>query len=338
QQIKGAVLDDAGRLIVVWQSDGQDGDLGGIYARVFDPLGHPLTDELAVNQTTTGLQEFPTVAVDAEGDFLVAWSSDDLHGNYGSIYARKFNSAGQPLTDEFRVNESTAGVPQRYPTVAMDTDGDAIVTWSSFGQDGDQYGIYARRYNAAGQPEGHEFRVNTYTASDQLYSSVALDDDGDFVVVWSSQGQDGSGYGVYGQRYAVPRARQPGDADGDGDVDLNDLNAVRNHFGGAGPGIPGDTDDDGDVDLNDLNAVRNSFGATASGSASRTGPSYRATSPANGAEWSVESNRAIPLATASQSGGRQLAPQAADVLFGIFVNNEWPTPTQKPMARRAAFR
>ncbi len=49
-----------------------------------------------------------------------------------------------------------------------------------------------------------------------------------------------------------------GDTDGDGDVDLTDLNNVRNNFGAAGTG---DTDDDGDVDLTDLNNVRNNFGA-----------------------------------------------------------------------------
>lgn len=56
-------------------------------------------------------------------------------------------------------------------------------------------------------------------------------------------------------------AAVPGDTDGDGDVDLDDLNAVRNHFGEAGDPVPGDTSPfDGDVDLDDLNAVRNNFG------------------------------------------------------------------------------
>lgn len=51
--------------------------------------------------------------------------------------------------------------------------------------------------------------------------------------------------------------RFAGDTDGDGDVDLQDLNNVRNNFGGVGPG---DTNNDGMVDLVDLNNVRNYFG------------------------------------------------------------------------------
>jgi hypothetical protein len=49
-----------------------------------------------------------------------------------------------------------------------------------------------------------------------------------------------------------------GDVNGDGRVDLDDLNSVRNNFGGIGSG---DADGDNDVDLDDLNAVRNNFGA-----------------------------------------------------------------------------
>src|SRR5690606_19764054 len=52
----------------------------------------------------------------------------------------------------------------------------------------------------------------------------------------------------------------PGDTNGDGAVDLADLNNVRNDFGIAGDGIPGDVNDDLIVDLEDLNAVRDHFG------------------------------------------------------------------------------
>lgn len=56
-----------------------------------------------------------------------------------------------------------------------------------------------------------------------------------------------------------------GDTDGDDDVDLDDLNNVRNNFGAVGAGVVGDTNNDAVVDLDDLNNVRNNFGATAGG-------------------------------------------------------------------------
>lgn len=47
------------------------------------------------------------------------------------------------------------------------------------------------------------------------------------------------------------------DVDGDSDLDIADLNAVRNNFGN--PGI-GDIDESGTVDIGDLNYARNNFG------------------------------------------------------------------------------
>jgi hypothetical protein len=52
---------------------------------------------------------------------------------------------------------------------------------------------------------------------------------------------------------------QAGDTNGDGVVDLVDLNNVRNNFGGTGLGDTAPFD--GVVNLEDLNAVRNNFGA-----------------------------------------------------------------------------
>jgi len=58
-----------------------------------------------------------------------------------------------------------------------------------------------------GQPLGSEFRVNTYTPDNQNRSDVAADSAGNLVVVWNSRGdQDGSGYGIFGQRYAASGA------------------------------------------------------------------------------------------------------------------------------------
>ena len=46
-----------------------------------------------------------------------------------------------------------------------------------------------------------EFQVNTYVNKAQQDARIAMDPAGDFVVIWSSDGQDGDGFGVYGQRF-----------------------------------------------------------------------------------------------------------------------------------------
>ena len=46
-----------------------------------------------------------------------------------------------------------------------------------------------------------EFRINATTAGDQYGAAAAALDNGGFVLVWTSDGQDGSGAGIYMQRY-----------------------------------------------------------------------------------------------------------------------------------------
>ncbi|MCX7399769.1 MAG: cadherin domain-containing protein [Planctomycetales bacterium] len=151
-----------------------------------------------------------SIAMAANGNYVVTWSSHGQDGSLSGVYAQRYNAAGVAQGSEFRVNTTTAN-RQAYSTVALDADGDFVVTWSSYGQDGSGYGVYAQRYNAAGVAQGGEFRVNTYTTSNQYLSTVvAMDADGDFVVTWTSF-QDGSGYGVYAQRYNAAGVAQGGE-------------------------------------------------------------------------------------------------------------------------------
>ena len=49
-------------------------------------------------------------------------------------------------------------------------------------------------------PLGSEFRVNAFTTSSQFDTHVGMDADGDFVIAWFGNGQDGS-YDIFAQRY-----------------------------------------------------------------------------------------------------------------------------------------
>ena len=118
-----------------------------------------------------------------------------------------------------------------WATVAMDKDGDFVVTWTQYDNVTvtnpatgspeviSDTNIYARRFDSVGNPlpilnsgssgstANGAVRLNTYTANNQKWSTVAMDVQGDFVVTWSSLGQEdnqqlGGGYGVYARRYS----------------------------------------------------------------------------------------------------------------------------------------
>jgi hypothetical protein len=185
--------------VVAWRSEGQDGDSGGIFARRFDRDGAPLGNEFQVNETTTGDQRDPSIAADLDGNFVLVWASPDPDGN-ADVFARRYGSAGNPLGGEFQVNTYTTG-DQADADVSVA--GDFVVVWSSVptmaqpGQDGDQGGIYARRYDAAGNPIGDEFLVNDVTAGDQREPRVSFFHW--FNVIW--QGPDADGTGIFARRY-----------------------------------------------------------------------------------------------------------------------------------------
>jgi len=80
--------------------------------------------------------------------------------------------------------------------------GDFAVVWASSNQDGDAAGIFGQRFLSSGTALGPEFRVNAYTTAGQTRASVVSSFSGNFVVVWASDVQDGSGYSIFGQRYS----------------------------------------------------------------------------------------------------------------------------------------
>ena len=107
---------------------------------------------------------------------------------------------GEQTTSNTTVLTDTNIIERSAQTLGMDANGNIIVTWSSQGQDDPTdavgWGVYARRYNATTQTWGNAFIVNpplTGTLGpdyqgQQLASAVAVDDVGNFVITWTSEG------------------------------------------------------------------------------------------------------------------------------------------------------
>ncbi|MBI3466515.1 MAG: hypothetical protein HY000_26165 [Planctomycetes bacterium] len=196
-----AAMESNGDFVIAWESNGQDSGTNGIYAQGFGMAPEPAGNEFRGNTHTTSYQSLPIVATNSDGDFVIVWSSsDDQDGSGYGVYAQRYNSSGTAQGSEFLVNTYTTS-NQLSTCVAMDADSDFVIVWRSL-QDGDNYGVYAQRFNASGTAQGSEFRVNTTTTGLQSDASVAMDADGDFVVTWSSY-QDGSGASVMAQRFGA---------------------------------------------------------------------------------------------------------------------------------------
>jgi hypothetical protein len=190
----------SGAFVVVWESHVPSSAPGDVLGQRYASSGIPLGPEFRVNTSTPDDQGAPRVASDAAGNFVVVWYTDNQYTTNSDVLGQRFDAAGGPLGPEFRVNTYTTQF-QASQSVAFDTSGNFIVTWESYGQDGSHFGVFAQRYASSGAPLGPEFRVNSYTPLEQSTPWVAVDASGSFVIAWNSRYHDGSGQGVFGQRY-----------------------------------------------------------------------------------------------------------------------------------------
>ncbi len=187
---------DNGKFVATWQA--QYTNQYKIYSRIFDSNNAPTGIEFMVNTSTSGMQHHADTVKLKNGDFVVAWV--DTGQQSTGIYGQKFDSTGNQLGGEFQVNSYTVS-DQQEPAVTALEDGGFVVSWQSNGQDGDGYGIFGQRYDASGNTVGSEFQVNTTTSNSQEFSTGVGLSDGGFLIAWTSNMQDGSGYGVFGQRF-----------------------------------------------------------------------------------------------------------------------------------------
>jgi len=209
-----------GNLVLVWESCppagqpaiAEDGSGCGVFARRFGAGLTPLQKETKVNTTTTDQQRNPAVAPLPGGKFIVVWEScpppaQPDAGQDGSgcgIFGQLFTVDGQPSLGEFVVPVYTTS-EQFAPSVASLADGGFVVVWQGAGE-GDSAGVFGRVYTSEGVAGAKQFTLSDKVSNTQE-GPVVTRTAGGFVAAWESWGQDGDGYGVFGQLFAANGAK-----------------------------------------------------------------------------------------------------------------------------------
>ncbi|MHC4758180.1 MAG: PKD domain-containing protein, partial [Planctomycetota bacterium] len=209
QNSASVAMNSNGSFVVVYESlfgiDHHNGVLH-IMGQLYNAAGIPQGDELFISQTPSSKK--PDVAMDDSGDFVVTWlrrgnSNYPPLGNH--IRSRRYNADGTPKADAVQIAEDIGSYENGVaPSIAMNKDGNFVIAWATknaFTQGRYPYEIHAQQFDDAGVPLGDPFMVNSYTDDIQCFVSVAMDTEGQFIVVWASKYQDGSDYGIYGQQF-----------------------------------------------------------------------------------------------------------------------------------------
>jgi hypothetical protein len=243
----GAASD--GSFVVGWTDRSDiDGDAAGVLARLFASDGSPNGTDLLVNTSVTGDQYAAVLDVAPGGEFLVVWETYGQVPEGDGLYAQLFDSGGAKRGSQFRVDAGNS-VYAGAAAVAAAANGEFVVVWNEpIAEDSYIYSIVARRVDSAGQPTSEPIDVDAESPNDQSQASVAADPNGEFLVVWRQDLDDGD---IVAQRLAsaegtftppptptngpptdtptmvppthTPSDSCPGDCDGDGQVSIGEL-------------------------------------------------------------------------------------------------------------------
>jgi len=203
-------MDGTGRFAVTWMRDRSNHP---IVTRLFDATGVPLTDPREVNTDSIASVTRPSLAMNSLGYFVVTWDGHPARASEDDIYARLYDPNGAPRGEPFLVNTIHAGA-QQWPQAAINDANELVIVWEhDTGDPNAATEIAARYFDRRGVPVGAQFQLNTYTPDPQRYPDVAITNDGLFLAAWESEGQDGSGYGIFGALEASPLPVDPNEGD-----------------------------------------------------------------------------------------------------------------------------
>jgi hypothetical protein len=177
-----------------------------VYARRYaadgTPRGARITvsgdlPDLVFGSQRAGVHRSPDVAIDAAGNFVVAWANSESASKRSRIWLRRYSASGVPGLAQ-RVDTGSGG--RTLPSVAMDAAGNALVAWIDNPPLLDQAGsVHARRYGAHGRPLGDPFRVDDGSALRPDSPQAAILSDGRLVVAWQ-------GNAIMAQEYSAAGA------------------------------------------------------------------------------------------------------------------------------------
>jgi hypothetical protein len=159
--------------------------------------------DFQANTGSTGVAEFPDIAVLSNGNFVVTWDFTPVNTDATKdVFYQVFNSAGTAIGSQTEANTTTADA-QEAASVAALAGGGFAISWTSNNEvsAGSQQDIYVRLFNASGTATSGEILVDTTTTGVQDTSNILALPDGGFLVTWDSNQDTGGSNGVFAQRF-----------------------------------------------------------------------------------------------------------------------------------------
>jgi hypothetical protein len=195
-------INSSGSFVIVWE-DRRLSSYGDIYAQRYNFAGTALGSNFKVNDDAgTVQQNYPAIVMDALGNFIITWQDNRNPYMGWDVYAQRYDSAGAPLDNNFKVNDDAVNAVEWLPAIASDGLGNFVITWGDTRRGNYNYDIFAQRYSSSGTTLGTNFLVNDEVeTANQLVPAAAISVSGNSVVTWVDSRQGPSDPAIYAQRY-----------------------------------------------------------------------------------------------------------------------------------------
>lgn len=170
-----AEVNSNGEIAIAYGDPIELGDLTAV--SILDPTGDIFIEYYPFGYNSIG--DNPALIINDNTETMV------VHDNSLEIFGAKF---AKPLDvnldagEEFIVN-SLSSNDQEHPDIAQNENGDFVIVWRDY-SNSSYPSVKAQRYNKEGIRQGTEIKINSSTASTVYDPEVALNNEGNFMVVW----------------------------------------------------------------------------------------------------------------------------------------------------------
>ncbi|MFQ6079859.1 MAG: hypothetical protein ACE5NJ_12105, partial [Thermodesulfobacteriota bacterium] len=181
---------NSGQSVVSWVKGGE------LWAQLFDPDGAEAGGPFPVSNSA---ESGGRVAMNREGQFVVTWrtGNSDLRG-------RIYDPSANPLGESFMINDSSGNCCYNH-TLASNSEGRFVVIWH---QD-PPVNMKGQLFDWSGWKVGQNFQILDADSLFIMRGIAAVDDQGNFLVVWEDDRIEGSApspyeeslYDIFGQYY-----------------------------------------------------------------------------------------------------------------------------------------
>ncbi len=195
-------MDDNGNAVIVWQQYEDNGKEQIFKSEYRNGTWNTelLTNNIISPNGKTN-DPHPQVAMDNNGNAVIVWHQCDDYNNsncqiFKSEYRNGIWTNPASLTDNISSDGQNA---YYYPQVAMDDNGNAVIVWNQYDGNGNHQ-IFKSEYRNGTWINPASLTDNiSPEGQDAKSPQVAMDDNGNAVIVWSQY--DGSNYQIFESEY-----------------------------------------------------------------------------------------------------------------------------------------